>query len=362
MIKTNYINKTTESLDSQLGNFNATTKFISWNGYIYKGGIAGFDVDSSEMVARMPRFNAETGKQVDEGEFYSAGLLSEARRFQAGGITDSNSVSDIKSIVVLNEVLSKGWRQYNMEKTVRKVPMPDLTGKVDYISSKLAAQQKVGELVSADIDGSAYTRVAFDLWKNVVHIAKSFEAQKKSFHNIMSIDIEQASRGLASARNEQIVTVIEAADAGASGGDWGAASTTGQSDIDPMVNIQIANDVINTGGFVPNIIAMGPLAWQEYQSNSFTQETAQRWNQKAGTTEVALPGFPTLQVIIDTGMTATIALIADTQEWGILGEGPTEIAKYRNEAAGYDAWIIRDYLEILEINDVAIEKLTGVTA
>ena len=361
-IKTNYADSSTKALEKQLGNYNAVSKYVAFDGYIYQGGILGFDLDASECVAKQPTFNAETGEQKDEGEVYSASLISEARRFQAGGITDSNSVSDIATVTVLNDVLSKNWRIYNMEKTVRHVPMSDLLGKIDYISSKLAAQKKVPELVEADIDGSAFTRVSFDLWKNVVHIAKSFESQKKSVHNIMDIDIEQASRGLASARNEQIVTVIEDSDSGTAGQDWGLETTTGQSDFDPQVRIQAAVNTIRDSGFNPNIIAVEDLAWQEYQSNSYTQKTAQRWNQKAGTTEVALPGFPTLQVVVDGGMTATVALIADTQEWGVLGEGPKEIARYRNEAAGYDAYIIRDYLEIKEINDEAIVKLTGITA
>src|SRR3972149_3193081 len=96
------------------------------------------------------------------------------------------------------------------------------------------------ELAEADITDRAYTRVALDLGKNVVHIAKGIKAIRSSSHPIMEIDIEQASKALASARNTQIKTVFEAADSGTAGSDWGAATTVGQSDNDPAVNIGVA--------------------------------------------------------------------------------------------------------------------------
>ena len=359
-VKSNYMNPATAQLEGQLSRYAPKNAFTHWNGLIYSGGIKSFDTSESECVAKMPSFNAD-GSIKDDGEIYSASLAGQARRY-AAGVTDTTDISGIATVTVLEEVLSKNWRQYNMEKVVRKVPMPNLAMKIDYISTKLAASQKVPELVEADIVDSAYTRVSFDLWKNVVHIAKSDKSQKQASQPIMDIDIEQASRGLAAARNAQIVTVFEASDSGTAGSDWGVETTTGQSDNNPQTDIQSAVNTIRTSGFNPNIIALEDQVWQEYQSNSYTQDTAQKWNQKAGTTEVALPGFPTLQVVVDTGMTSTIAVIADTQEWGVLGEGPKEIARYRNEIAGYDAFIIRDWLEVKEINDSAIVKLTGVTA
>ena len=45
-----------------------------------------------------------------------------------------------------------------------------------------------------------------------------------------------------------------------------------------------------------------------------------------------------------------------------LGEGPTEAARYRDEKAGYDAYIIRQWLEPKLVLGDAIRELTGVHA
>jgi len=41
----------------------------------------------------------------------------------------------------------------------------------------------------------------------------------------------------------------------------------------------------------------------------------------------------------------------------ILGLGPTEAAQYRDEKAGYDAYVIRQYLEPKFVIDDAIDKI-----
>jgi hypothetical protein len=46
----------------------------------------------------------------------------------------------------------------------------------------------------------------------------------------------------------------------------------------------------------------------------------------------------------------------------VLGEGPTEAALYRDEKAGYDAYIIRQWLEPKLVLAGAIRELTGVHA
>jgi hypothetical protein len=62
-------------------------------------------------------------------------------------------------------------------------------------------------------------------------------------------------------------------------------------------------------------------------------------------------------------LTSTIALVGSTQAPAlVLGEGPTEAAQYRNEPAGYDAYIIRQYLQPKLLIAGAIRKLTGVHA
>lgn len=41
----------------------------------------------------------------------------------------------------------------------------------------------------------------------------------------------------------------------------------------------------------------------------------------------------------------------------MLGQGPTEAAQYRDEKAGYDAYVIRQYMEPQLVIDDAIDKI-----
>lgn len=360
-MKTQYATDYSAELDNA-SNITPRTTFTSFEGKVYAGGVRNFDPIDSQIVAILPTYDA-SGKQLTEGKLEDDKMIRTAESLYSGdGITDTPNVSDIKSINVIQEVFSSKWRIYMLENTVRKISMPNLVGQIDYISTKLAAEAKVPELVEANVRGSAYTRVNFDLWKNVTHLVKSDKAMKQSSHPIMDIDIEQAGRSIAKLRNTQIKTVLEAADSGTGGSDWGIQTTTGQSDNDPLVDILGAVKTIRAADFDPNFIALDDQVWQEYLTNSFVKESHQRILQDPLTLAVTLPGYPNIKVVVDSAMTDTIAVVGDNREWGVLGDGPKEVAQYRNESAGFDAWIIRDWMEVKEINDAALVKLTAVTA
>jgi len=76
-----------------------------------------------------------------------------------------------------------------------------------------------------------------------------------------------------------------------------------------------------------------------------------------------VPGYPSIKVITDYGLTATSTgsvgpLVGDSSAPGVvLGLGPVEAAQYRDEKAGYDAYVIRQYMEPQLVIDDAIDKI-----
>jgi hypothetical protein len=76
-----------------------------------------------------------------------------------------------------------------------------------------------------------------------------------------------------------------------------------------------------------------------------------------------LPGFPLVQCIIDYALTETPTgtvgpIIGSTDGPGlVLGQGPTMAAKYRDEAKGYDAYIIRQWLEPKVVLDKVLDMI-----
>jgi len=79
--------------------------------------------------------------------------------------------------------------------------------------------------------------------------------------------------------------------------------------------------------------------------------------------QFTLPGYPTIKVYTDYSLIQTPTgnkgpLIGDsTAPALVLGEGPIEAAQYRDEKAGYDAYMIRQYLEPKLVIDDAIDKI-----
>ena len=65
--------------------------------------------------------------------------------------------------------------------------------------------------------------------------------------------------------------------------------------------------------------------------------------------EVRARETPTGSVFPLVGSSTALAIV--------LGEGPVEAAKYRDEKAGYEAYVIRQYLEPKLVQDTAIDKI-----
>lgn len=173
--------------------------------------------------------------------------------------------------------------------------------------------------------------------------------------NLMSLDIEDAGRGLAAAENDQVKDVAEAA-TGISGHDWGTS-------VNPYDDIAAAMDAVKP--YPVDFVAANPLAWLDFFSNSFVKGTNQPVQTPQGLMGgvFAVPGMPQVKGVSDASLTATIALVGSTQAPAILhADGPTESARFSNELAGYDAYVVRHWLQPQISVANGIRKLTGVHA
>jgi len=73
----------------------------------------------------------------------------------------------------------------------------------------------------------------------------------------------------------------------------------------------------------------------------------------------SVPGYPSVRVVVDYGVTPNTRcfVLSSGAPALVLGEGPVEAARYRNEKAGYEAYVIRQYLEPQLVQDTAIDKI-----
>jgi len=263
-------------------------------------------------------------------------------------------IANVEAVTILDEVLGLARPQYTLRGLCRPIRMDALTARVD-VATKLAGREKVPPLVEAELSAQDYTPVEFDLWKNVVHVAISDEAAKKAAHDILSLHVADAARDLARMENKQISE--ELADAtDVTGADWGTSTNNPFDDLVEVIS------TIEGNGYPVDWIAAHPLVWGDFLSNPFVRGSLQGVQLPAGRI-FQVPGLPGVTGISDNQLTNTVAYVGSSAAPAlVLGEGPTEAARYRDERAGYDAYIIRQWLEPKLVISDAVRELTGVHA
>ncbi len=236
--------------------------------------------------------------------------------------------------------------------------MAKLTARVD-VATAITGVEKVPPLTEAEIRAESYTNVNFDLWKNVVHVVVSDEASMKAAHDIMALQTSDGAKELARMENAQIAAELAKATE-TSGADWGSDSNDPFQDLTPVIAAILGK------GYSPSHIAMHPLVWADFISNENVQKYVQAGmltipREQRGT--LSLPVFPELEILVDSTLLSTSCFVVASQAPAlVLGEGPTESAKYRNEPAGYNAFIIRQWLQPQLVLADATREITGVHA
>ena len=278
---------------------------------------------------------------------------SEPRVYEAQ-LIQPGDVAGIEAVTILDEVLGLASPQYVLRQVCRPVRMDSLTARVD-IATKLAGQERVPPLVEAELSAQSYTTVEFDLWKNVVHIAVSDEARRKAAHDILGLHASDAARDLARMENKQVAEELATA-TDVAGSDWGNAANN------PYEDIVGAITTIEGGGYPVDFVAADPLVWADFLSNPFVKGTMRGVQYPAGRV-FPVPGLPGVTGYSDGALPDTVAYVGSRAAPALVfGEGPTEAARYRDEKAGYDAYVIRQWLQPELVLGDAIRELTGVHA
>jgi len=289
-------------------------------------------------------------RSASDGKYYKQ---ADSRVFEAQMIGPGD-ISAIEAVTILDEVLGLARPQYVLRNVCRPVRMDSLTARVD-VATALAGKEKVPPLVEAEIVAEAYTDVDFDLWKNVVHVAISDEARKKAAHDILGLHVSDAARDLARMENKQIDEALDGA-TDVAGADWGDTTKNPYNDIVAVMT------TIEGAGYPVDAIVAHPLVWGDFFGNPFVKGQLQGQVMPGGRV-FSVPGLPGVTGYSDFSCLNTIAFVLSRAAPAlVLGEGPTEAARYRDEKAGYDAYIIRQWLQPQLVLAGAIRELTGVHA
>lgn len=264
------------------------------------------------------------------------------------GYYDTSHSSTIKAVIVLDRVLATEFREFRCREAFQAIRTPELVLSFD-VATTFSASKRVLPLEEASLVRQTQARTTFDLaatGKNVSHVALSDEAEKQAVHDVLRLHIENAARALKKAENEQLADILEGATT-ITGADWGAMNTNADfSANDPLANLHTAMDAIWGNGMNPDILVLDPQPFQEFMSNTFVHNLKIDDALIQDSKVLRLAGFPDLQIIVDTELVATSAIVLSKSGYGaILADGPTEAAQYRDEIRGADGYIIRQWTE-----------------
>lgn len=334
----------------------------------YVGSLeTGVDFDKDSNYEPIAKLHPERKMGDGRIEFVAHEMVRKAERHRFYAVENSSDISNITVVDLLQEVINRQWRNFYAINAMRRIAVPKLQLNVP-VATKYGASKKVPELVEASIKETDYAQKSFALWKNVVHVAASDEARLRGTIEPLSLEIDIAAGALAKAANEQIVVEIEGNTGSSSTtfttaakGDWGAMNSNGDfSNRNPVDDIQNSYTTIVTSDFRPDTITMNPRVASDYFSNTFVNGYAPATD-RVLLGVVDLPKFPGVKAVIDPGFTATVATLFDSST-AMLGEGPTVAEQYRNPQAGFDGYVIRQWMQPLLTSSSAGIKMTSVSA
>ena len=299
-----------------------------------------------------PSGEYHAGLFVDQGPFMGI----RGKQYRGGIVTD---VSTIEAKVVLDRLLGLAEQQYKLDPCCTIESAPELYLRVDKDTMGYGAE-KVAQLVESEISDEVFSAKEFDLWLNEVHVVVEDKAARKAAHDLMAFKVAKAAKRLARMRNSQIATELHTATEIATGEEWDDM-TSGVSDHNPMNKIQYAITVIECNGFPVDYMAVNPENWAEFLQNTHVSPMVQAGLLKVGDTPaISLPGWPTVKVITDCGITEGKAIIG-SREAVILADGGTESVKYRHELKRYTGYVTRQYMQPEIVETGAIRELTGIS-
>jgi hypothetical protein len=309
-------------------------------------------------IERTAKLRCAVTYMPNDKKFYYGNAQQADLQQRTGQLIGVSEIEAIEAKDVLQEVLGRAVPQFVLASICRPIRMNNLSARID-VQTGYAGQRKVAELVEAQIVKAAYTPVQFDLWKNVVHLAISDEARLRAAHDIFGQQTDDAANELARMENMDIADatadVTEIA-----GHDWATGTNN------PYEDLGAAMDAIEEAeepekGYPVDFIAAHSRVWLDFFSNPFVKGTEPVRIPEA--TSFGIPGLPGVQGYSDRRLSNTIALVGSRRAPAlVLGEGPIESARYRNEPSGYDAFIIRQWLQPQLLIADGIRKLTGVHA
>jgi len=264
-------------------------------------------------------------------------------------LIESDVTDGMQAEVIAEEVIAKARTWYRLREVCRVQESEEIVGKLP-IQTNLAGQEKVGELVEAELSALSFTDVEIDMWKNVVHVAVSSEAKLRSKYDLLRMSIQDAAKDIARMENKQIAEMMDNATALA-GADWSNDANS------PMDDIQAATALLNNAGYEPQWLVMTPNVYEAFSTNAKVVDAYVR----GATVGERIPSVLGLAILVDPNLTDKQAWVVDKNAPAfLLADGPEVVTEYHGGPKFYTGYAIADFLEPQLVISEASRRLTGV--
>ena len=266
------------------------------------------------------------------------------------GIIVQDDIPDsMKAELIVEEVLGLARPKYNLRPYCRVIDTGTKRVVKWPVGTKLAGTEKVTPLVEAPVKTQSYQDLDFELWKNVVHVAISKEAEMESAVDIMRMHTQDAARDLARMENKQIAEEF-ATFTGVSGGDWTGADN-------PLDDIMPVVATIQDLGYDPNSLVMQSQVYAYFLANDAIKEVYERGAVVAkGGVQMVGP----LKIGTESSLGLQSAALFDSDAPACtLFDGPSIVDQYKMSAMFARGYAIAKFLQPMKTLDDAARLLTG---
>lgn len=276
----------------------------------------------------------------------------------ASGVIDSSDFTAIKVINVLAEIMGRDTRVYVLEQAVDRIATPNLTATIDTWKG-FGISQNVGEAVRALPKKGSFTRASYELNKNIGLVMSTDESQLKSDKDILQEHVRQVGQAMRQAKATSIATALETFSDN-SGSNW-SAYTGEHNTADPTIQLGALRDTIEANGGNADTIASHAVPARYFLSNTAIKGSGTPSTDSISGNRIlnGVQGLPGVTWYIDNLKTSTLVTIYDRTAVKLF-QGPVRTAQFRDEHAGIDAYITRDWFTVQVVDSTRGADLTGV--
>jgi hypothetical protein len=272
------------------------------------------------------------------------------------GAINLTDMDELTTATVLQRVIEVARPAYVLNEACNVIPSSTIRGTIG-VANSVKAHEDVAEYEEVKIDKNTITRVPYTLGKNARQIVISDEAQmQNATMQELNVSINDVAGALAYSKNSKIAKALfNTATPNAAGPNLTLAT------VNPYIAINTAIKAIKKAdqGLARTIVANSDV-WTAFFSHDKVKGQLYGVNAPSLLNSFPVPGLVGVTGILDDHIEDNDILICNKDRYTALMQGPITAEDYRSVPAGFNGWVVRDFMQALPLIAKAGYILTDV--